>query len=254
MVVMGEKMYHIDLEMGQGAEYAILPGDPDRVEFIARYLETPKKLASKREFTTFEGYIGETRVLVTSTGIGGPSAAIAIEELCKIGVRTFIRVGTCGGMQPFVNAGDLVLPIGAVRAEGTTREYAPVEFPAVADFDVLCALKRAAEKEQITHQVGVVHSKDSFYGQHDPDSMPIGWEMKERWRAFIRLGVLASEMECAALFSVCAARKARAGAVLTAVWNQEREDGGGDFEVSHDKAIRCAVEAVKILASGEHEG
>ena len=244
-----KRMYHIGLSKEDGAGYAILPGDPGRVEKIAVYLENPAFVAQNREYTTWAGTLAGERVLVTSTGIGGPSAAIAVEELCKIGVHTLIRVGTCGGMQLEVRGGDLVLPTGAVRMEGTSREYVPLAFPAVPDYRVLHALVRAADTLHHTYHTGVVQCKDSFYGQHSPESMPNAPELLNKWDAWIKAGVLASEMETAALFTVSAARRLRAGAVLFTVWNQERARRGETDAQPQDTApaIRTAVEALRFL-------
>ncbi|HZJ57721.1 MAG TPA: uridine phosphorylase [Clostridia bacterium] len=244
-----ERQFHIDLDDGHGAEYAILPGDPERVEEIAGYLKNPEFLASKREYTSWIGELGGEKVIVTSTGIGGPSASIAIEELYRTGVRTFIRVGTCGGMQLDVVGGDVVIATGSIRNEGTTREYMPIEFPAVADFHVVQALVQAAERLGYSYHTGVVQSKDSFYGQHSPERMPAGYELLNKWDAWIRAGALASEMESAALFCVSSYLRARAGCVLNVIWNQERGKAGMDNPRHHDntRAIITAVEAIKIL-------
>ena len=181
--------------------------------------------------------LGE-KVSVCSTGIGGPSAAIAMEELIHIGAHTFVRVGTCGGMSAKVRAGDVVIATGAIRMEGTSREYAPIEFPAVPDFSVLCALVQAAEELQYPYHAGVVQCKDSFYGQHSPETMPVAAVLQYKWEAWKRLGALASEMESAALFTVAAARDVRCGAVFSALWNQEREKAGLDQDEVFDTAPR----------------
>ncbi len=242
-------MFHIHLSPRQGAGYAILPGDPGRVEKIAVCLENPTPVAVNREFTTWSGTLEGKRVLVTSTGIGGPSASIAMEELIQCGVHTFLRVGTCGGMQPEILSGDVIIPTGAIRMEGTSKEYLPLEFPAVAHYDIVSSLVQAASSLQAGFHTGVIHSKDSFYGQHNPRSMPVGQELLEKWEAFRKGGALASEMECAALFSVAAARKVRAGAVLACIWNQEREKLGLENPEVLDtsSAIRIAVEALRLL-------
>ena len=248
---MNEKLYHINLSRSdiQGARYAILPGDPDRVPKIANFFDNPQKIGQKREYTSYLGQIDGENVLCVSTGIGGPSAAICIEELRQLGVETFIRVGTSGGMQLNVNAGDIIVVTGAIRMEGTSKEYLPIEFPAVADLDITCALRDAAKKLGYTYHTGVVQCKDSFYGQHAPQRMPVSYELEHKWEAWIRGGCLASEMESAALFTVCATLGAKAGAVMLCVWNQEREKAGLDQNEEHDteKAIKTAIEAIKIL-------
>lgn len=157
-----EMQYHLQIHNGQVGKYVILPGDPKRCEKIAAYFEHPVLIADSREFVTYTGTLEGETVSVTSTGIGGPSAAIAMEELFKAGAHTFIRVGTCGGIETEVQSGDLVIATGAVRAEGTSREYAPIEYPAVANLDVICALREAARDQAIRFHTGVVQSKDSF--------------------------------------------------------------------------------------------
>lgn len=245
--------YHLQIKEGDIGKYVLLPGDPKRCAKIAAYFEDAKRVADSREYVTYTGYLNGEKVSVTSTGIGGPSAAIAIEELVRAGADTFIRVGTCGGMQPEVQSGDLIIATGAIRAEGTSREYAPIEFPAVADFGLVQRLAMAAEKLSMPYHVGVVQCKDSFYGQHEPQAMPVSYELENKWRAWKRLGCLASEMESAALFVVASHLKVRCASVFLTVANQERERLGLDNPVVHDTdgAIRVAVEALKDLIDRE---
>jgi len=221
-----EKQYHIDFDDGHGALYAILPGDPGRVEKIASYLENPRFYHQNREYTTWLGELSGKTVMVISTGMGGPSTAIAVEELYKTGVRNFIRIGTCGGMALDVSGGDIVIATGAIRMDGTTKEYVPVEFPAVANLDVTNALVQAAKNLNRQWHAGIVQCKDSFYGQHSPDRMPAGYELKDKWEAWKKAGCLASEMESSTLFIVSQVLGARAGCVLSVIWNQEREKAG----------------------------
>jgi len=244
-----EKQYHIDFDDSHGAQYAILPGDPGRVEKIASYLDNPRFFHQNREYTTWLGEVAGKTVMVMSTGMGGPSTAIAVEELFMTGVRNFIRIGTCGGMALPVKGGDVVIATGAIRMEGTTREYVPVEFPAVANLDITNALVNAAKKLDVNWHSGIVQCKDSFYGQHSPDRMPSGCELKDKWEAWIKAGCLASEMESSTLFIVSQILGARAGCVLNVVWNQEREKAGMDNPHCHDtsSAIKTAVEALWIL-------
>lgn len=237
--------YHLNITPAQGGRYAIVTGDPARVEGIARRLDSPAFVASAREYTTWSGELDGARVLVTSHGIGAPSAAIAVHELNACGVDTIIRVGTCGGMDERVRAGDLVIASCAIRGDGTGVEYLPIEFPAASDFRVTTALHEAAPDAHI----GVVQSKDSFYSQHSPENMPVSEHLAARWRAYIRGGCLASEMECAAIFIVAQTLGIRAGGLLLAVWNQERAEKYGDTSSFHDmdKAVDAAVRAMKIL-------
>ncbi|MDD3766370.1 MAG: uridine phosphorylase [Eubacteriales bacterium] len=248
-----KKFYHIELTENPNAKYAIIPGDPGRVEKIAKHLENPVHIGTNREFVTYKGSLCGENVLVASTGIGGPSAAIAVEELYMAGVRTFIRVGTCGGMQKDVVGGDLVVATAAIRMEGTSKEYVPIEFPAVSDFDVTSALVMACRSMKKVYHTGVVQSKDSFYGQHAPERMPTSYELKSKWDAWIQCGCLASEMECAAVFTVSNALGAKSGAILSVIWNQERENLGLNSPKVDgiDAAIAAAVSAVEILIKQE---
>lgn len=244
-----EKLYHIQVAKGEVGRYVILPGDPKRCEKIAKYFDNPVLVADSREYVTYTGTLDGVKVSVTSTGIGGPSAAIAMEELVMCGADTFIRVGTSGGMDIDVKSGDLVIANGAVRMEGTSKEYAPIEYPAVADFQVTTALVQAARKNRLPHHVGVVQCKDSFYGQHSPETKPVGYELTDKWNAWVRMGCKASEMESAAAFIVADYLRVRAGAVLLVMANQERARAGLENPVVHDTdaAIRTAIEAVRIL-------
>ncbi len=247
------KQYHIQVGRGDVGRYAILPGDPKRCAKIAQYLDGAELVADSREFITYTGMLDGVKVSVTSTGIGGPSAAIAMEELARSGVDTFIRVGTCGGMQLDVKSGDLVIASGSIRMEGTSREYAPIEFPAVTDVHITAALMDAAQSLGVPYHVGVVQSKDSFYGQHSPEEKPVSYDLLNKWAAWKRLGCLASEMESAALCIVAASLGVRAGSCFLVMANQEREEAGLDNPVVHDTdmAIRTAVEAIRRLIADE---
>ena len=244
-----ETLYHVGMDDSHGAKYVILPGDPGRVQKIAEYLDNPRFYCQNREYTTWLGELEGQTVMVMSTGMGGPSTAIAVEELYQVGIRTFVRVGTCGGMAENVIGGDVVIATGAIRQEGTGREYVPIEFPAIADLSVTNALVQGAKNVGVTWHAGVVQCKDSFYGQHSPDRMPVGEDLNRYWRAWIKAGCLASEMESATLYIVAQVLGARAGCVLNVVWNQEREAIGLDNPKVHDTTptIKTAVEAVRIL-------
>lgn len=244
-----ELQFHIQCKPGDVGGYCILPGDPGRCESIAKWFDGAVHVKTNREYVTYTGTLLGEKVSVCSTGIGGPSAAIAMEELANLGVHTFVRVGTCGGINLKVQSDDVVIATGAVRMEGTSREYAPIEWPAVADFEVANALAQAAKNLGKPWHAGVVQCKDSFYGQHSPGRMPVSYELESKWQAWKRLGVLASEMESAALFAVAASRGVRCGSVFHVIWNQERELAGLDQKESHDTsaAIQVGVEAVKLL-------
>lgn len=248
-----EKQFHIHCVEGDVGRYCILPGDPGRCASIAAYFDDAKLVSQNREFTVYTGCLLGEKVTVCSTGIGGPSAAIAIEELHNIGADTFIRIGTCGGIDLDVRSGDVVIATGAVRYEHTSREYAPIEFPAVPDFDVTTALVQAAKNLHMPYKVGVVQCKDSFYGQHDPKRMPVSYELLNKWEAWKRLGVKASEMESAAMFVITSALRCRSGACFHVIWNQEREAAGLDQDMTENTgaAIKTAVEAIKLLIAAD---
>lgn len=247
------RQYHLAIAPGEVGRFVILPGDPKRCKKIAEHLEDAHLVADSREFVTYTGTLEKTKVSVTSTGIGGPSAAIALEELKRCGADTFVRVGTCGGMALDVKGGDAVIATGAIRMEGTSREYAPLEFPAVAHIDIVNALIESVKKLDIPYHVGVIQSKDSFYGQHEPEKKPVSYELQNKWEAWKRLGCLASEMESAALFVTGSALGVRVGTILLALANQEREKAGLSNEQAHDtgKEIEAAIEAVRILIRQE---
>ena len=241
--------FHIHCNPEDVGRYCFLPGDPGRCEAIAQYFDDPVHVGMNREYNIYTGTLLGEKVSVCSTGIGGPSAAIAMEELHNIGVDTFIRIGTCGGIAMDVLPGDVVVATGAVRFEHTSLEYAPIEFPAVADFTLTSALKTAAEKLTDRVHVGVVQCKDSFYGQHSPEKSPVAYELLQKWEAWKRLGVKASEMESAALFVVASALGVRCGSCFHAVWNQEREKVGLEMPMTEDTslAVRVGIEAMKQI-------
>ncbi len=243
------KQYHTGVGPGDIGKYVIMPGDPKRCEKIAAHFDDARLVADVREYVTYTGFLDGVKVSVTSTGIGGPSAAIAIEELSKSGADTFLRVGTCGGMQLDVEGGDIIIASGAVRMEGTSREYAPIEYPAVANVDVMNAMISGAKKLGAKYHVGVVQCKDSFFGQHEPEVMPVSYQLENKWEAWLRMGCLGSEMESAALFIAGSFLRVRVGSVLLVVANQERAKKGLPNAQVHDTeiAISTAVEAIRQL-------
>lgn len=245
--------YHTQLRPGDVGEYVILPGDPKRCKKIAEHFEDATLIADNREYVTYTGFLDGVKVSVTSTGIGGPSASIALEELVNCGAHTFVRVGTCGGIDLDVKGGDIVIATGAIRMEGTSKEYAPIEYPAVADLMVVNALVSAAKEKDCEFYTGVVQSKDAFYGQHEPEMMPAGYELINKWEAWKKLGCLASEMETAALYIVAAKLHVRVGACFLVMANQEREKLGLENPVVHDTdmAVQVAVEAIRKLIKEE---
>ena len=247
------KQFHIRCETGDVGRYCFLPGDPGRCEAIAAHFDDPVHIGMNREYNVYTGTLLGEKVSVCSTGNGGPAAARAMEERATIGTDTFIRVGTCGGIDLDVCPGDVVVATGAIRFEHTSLEYAPLEFPAVPDFDVTAALKAASEDLGYRTHTGVVQCKDSFYGQHSPEKSPVSYELLQKWEAWKRLGVKASEMESAALFVVAAALGVRCGSCFHAVWNQEREKAGMFMPMTEDTsgAIRVGIEAMKRIIAAD---
>ena len=243
------KQFHIHCVAGDVGRYVILPGDPGRCAAIAALFDDAHHVAQNREFNSYTGTLLGERVSVCSTGIGGPSAVIAMEELHQIGADTFLRTGTCGGIDLDVRSGDIVVATGAIRYEHTSREYAPLEYPAVPDLDLTLALRDAALAMGKTVHTGVVHCKDSFYGQHSPEKSPMAAELQEKWSIWKRLGVKASEMESAALFVAADALGCRCGSCFHVIWNQERELAGLDQDMSEDTsaAVRVAVDALRRI-------
>ena len=240
--------YHLQIRPGDVGRYVIMPGDPKRCAKIAKHFDDAKLIADSREYVTYTGYLDGEKVSVTSTGIGGPSASIALEELTLCGADTFIRVGTCGGIELDVKGGDIVVATGAIRMEGTSREYAPIEYPAVADLDVTKELGH-------TYHAGVVQCKDAFYGQHEPQRMPVSYELLNKWEAWKRMGCKASEMESAALFIAASHLRVRCGSDFLVVGNQERNALGMENPIVHDTeaAITVAVEAIRKLIKADRK-
>ena len=253
-IINENERFHLKIKDGDVGRYVILPGDPGRVPLIAQKLDNAVQVACNREYNVYTGYLDGEKVSVCSTGIGGPSAAIAVEELIMTRADTFIRVGTSGGIDVKVCGGDLLVASAAVRAEGTSREYIPDGYPAVADFEVTRALKDSGDALSTDEDgnrchVGVVQSKDNFYGEIDPSKTAVSARLNAAWEGYVKCGCLTSEMEAAAIFSAALLRGARAGAVLTALWNVERTNAGLPDKncTSSERAINCAIGAIRRL-------
>ncbi len=258
-IISDDIRFHLKIRNGDVGRYVILPGDPGRVPLIAKYLDNAEQIACNREYNVYTGYLDGVKVSVCSTGIGGPSAAIAVEELIESGADTFIRVGTSGGINLKVVGGDLLVASAAVRSEGTSHEYIPDGYPAVADFEVTRALKDAGDELSTDEDgnrchVGVVHCKDNFYGEIDPNNTGVASKLNTAWEGYVKCGCLTSEMESAAIFSVALLRGVRAGAVMTALWNVERTNAGLPDKNcdSTDRGIRCAIGAVRKLIARDN--
>lgn len=251
-----ELMHHIKCGIGDVGNYVLLPGDPGRVAKIAAYLDDAKHVCTNREYEIWTGYLEGEKVSVMSTGMGGPSAAIGMEELKMIGAHTFIRIGTCGGIDPDLEPGTLIIPTGAIRKDGTGREYVPVEFPAVPNFDLVCELKAASERLKNTAALGVVECKDSYYGQHAPERMPAKYELLQLWEAWKMAGALGSEMESATLFVVASVLRVRCATVLLLCRNREREDAQNTGLVRVTDiapAIETAIEALRSIIKKDQQ-
>ncbi len=241
--------YHTHVKPGDVGRYVLLTGDPGRCESISKLFDNPEFVAYNREYNTYTGTLLGEKVSVVSHGIGGASTAICVEELAKCGADTFIRMGTSGGMQDDVIGGDVVIASGAIRAEGTSKEYAPIEYPAVATFDVVNALVDGAKRAGANYHVGVVQCKDSFFGQHEPETKPVAQELLYKWDAWIKCGALCSEMESSTLFIVGNYLRLRTGAIMLVVANQERAKKGLSNPQVHDMdhVFRTSIEALKTL-------
>ncbi|MFN6884930.1 uridine phosphorylase, partial [Proteus mirabilis] len=211
-------VFHLGLTKNdlQGATLAIVPGDPKRVEKIAKLMDNPVHLASLREYTSWRGEIDGKAVIVCSTGIGGPSTSIAVEELAQLGIRTFLRIGTTGAIQEHINVGDILVTTAAVRLDGASLHFAPMEFPAVSDFECMNALYKAAKDNGSTVHVGVTASSDTFYpGQERYDTYTgrVVRRFKGSMKEWQEMGVMNYEMESATLLTMCASQGLRAGMV-----------------------------------------
>lgn len=233
------KQHHTHTEVGDVGRYVLMPGDPGRVPVIASYLDSASHIATNREYVTFSGTLDGVKVSVTSTGIGCPSSAIAVEELFKSGADTFIRVGTSGSIQPGTKSNDIAITTGAIRHEGTSLHYIPIEFPAVCDIDVVSAMRTAVTKLGLPHQVGVSHSKDSFYGEVEPERSANSDELMEFWNAWREGGAICSEMELSTICIVSQLLGARAGGIMAM-------HGEGEFGPL-DNLIKAAIESVREL-------
>lgn len=240
-----EVQYHVGLKKGDVGRYVLLPGDPGRVPKIAKFFDSAEKIASNREYTTYTGYIDGIKISATSTGIGCPSAAIALEELIRVGADTFIRVGTAGALQPYIKLGDAVISTGAIREDGTSKQYIPVSYPAVADLDVTLALREAAKKLGLKYHLGIMHCKDAFYIE-EPDIIPHHSHNNQLWQTWRKANVAATSMESSALFTIGTIRKVRVGEI-TAIIGLTYDDSPIVKKVGVDEAIQTAIEAVKIL-------
>lgn len=244
----GQPEHHLRIRAGDVGRYVLLPGDPGRTDVIAGHLDDARLVASNREFRTWTGTLAGAPVSVTSTGIGGPSTAIAVRELARVGADTFLRVGTCGALQSNVRAGYVVIASGAVRDEGTTRQYVPIEFPAVAHHEVVAGLRDAATEQQQPHVTGIVYCKDALTAAFPPDDIPLFEPLMERSRVWVKAGVLVSEMESATIFVLASIAGHRAGSVLSVVGPDDDDD-----PARLEPVVKIAVGAIARLVAADRQ-
>ncbi len=246
--------FHLDLttEMLEGATLAIVPGDPARPALIAEHLDRPRQLASNREFTSWLGYIDGTPIVVCSTGIGGPSTSIAVEELAQCGIRTFLRVGTTGAIQPHIDVADVIVTQAAVRLDGASGHFAPMEYPAASTFECTRALADAAAASGFPAHVGITASSDTFYpGQERYDT--VNGRVVARFRGsaaeWESLGVLNYEMESATLFTMCASQGWSAGCVAGVLVNRHQQETPDQetMELAEKRAVSVVIDAARLL-------
>jgi uridine phosphorylase len=250
-VAEAERKYHVGLAPGEVGKYVLIPGDPGRTALIAKHLQDAHEVAFNREYRTFTGRVDGAAVSTVSSGIGGPSAAIAVEELGELGAHTFLRVGTCGAAQPGIKQGELVIATGAVRSEGTPNGYVPTEYPAIAHHEVVSACAAAAGAAGVKHHLGLIRSVDALYSDLVPDRMPRREELKQELEMWSRAGIVAHDMESSTILVVSSLRGYRAGVILLCV------DEKGAGEIHHldpsymDRMLRVAVDAVRRLVEAD---
>jgi len=220
-----EQVKHLPIRFGEVARYVIVPGDPNRIPIISKYLDNVEYQGQVREFNASRGTYKGVEVSVVSTGIGCPSTAIAVEELVYLGAEVFIRIGTSGSVDGSAKKGDIFIATAAVRDDGTSKQYMPIEFPAVADLGVVKNLINASESFSVPSKVGICQSKDSFFGEIDPSRMPISEYLDSKWKAWQGGSVGASEMEAATLFTLSQLFGVAAGAILAIETSDEKTIG-----------------------------
>lgn len=246
-----DKKHHIQCGIGDVGGYVFLPGDPGRVESLAQYFEAPERVANNREYLTYSGYLMGERVSVVSTGIGCPSTAIAVEELSDLGVHTFVRVGGGGSLQDYVKIGDMVIPTGAIRDEGTSQQIIPLAYPAVADYTVIRHLKEAGDELGFRCHLGIVHSKDSLSSEIVPESLPNRKFLEAQWHAWLAGRTLASEMEVSVIYILAAIKGLRAGAVIKV--RDEKYDPTKGFSMGMDDCNHLAVRGMERLIAADKQ-
>ena len=251
-----KKMMHIAISPGDVGRYVFLPGSPERTEKIAKYFDNPKEIAFHREYRTWTGTLDGVPVAVTSTGIGGPSTAIAMEELFQCGVDTMMRVGSCASVSPKVRQGDICIPTGAVRMEGVGCHYLPLEYPAVPNLQMVKALEEAAIEKGFPCDTGVTITKASFYTQSAPETKPVGPELIYRWESYVKGGATNTSMECAPLFLIATSLGIRASCVMVSATNCKEYDGQGETQPLknlEDCAIQVAIEGMRKIIKQDLE-
>ncbi|MBQ9165554.1 MAG: nucleoside phosphorylase [Oscillospiraceae bacterium] len=238
---MGTLEAHIRLSDDLGIRYALLAGDPERIGRVAAHLEDVQELAYNREYRSLCGTYQGVRVLAMSTGIGGTSMGIAVEELAHIGIKAAIRIGSAGSYQPGIGLGELIIASGAVRDDGTSKAYIPVAFPAVADPELLsCVIAAAKEQKSISH-VGLVRSHDSFYTDQED-------EICAYWSKF---GILGADMETSALYTIAHLRGIKAASILNNVVLYQSDAGDSIDQYASGDSRMADGERAEILTALE---
>lgn len=255
-IMQTEPTLHVKLSSADVGKYAIIPGSPERTAKIAALLDNPRKIMQNREHTSWEGFLEGEKVIVTSTGMGGPSTAICVEELAKCGIETFIRVGTCASTSTSVNAGDVVVPNATVRMEGTALHYVPIEFPTVPNYELLHLLVETSKKMDMPAKVGITITKDSFFTEIDPHSKPVAYQLVNAWESYVRGGAIATAMEEATLFAVTTSLGLRSASILVSATSLDIDPDHSAAAASYPaetemKPIRIAVEALRTLILSE---
>jgi uridine phosphorylase len=257
--------YHIKCGKSDVARYVLLPGDPARVKVIASLWDESRKVAENRQYVTYTGKVKDVEISTTSTGIGGPSVAIAVEELARCGADTFIRVGTCGGTRTTQKVGDVAIATGAVRWEGTSRQYVLPEYPAFSAPEIVLALMEAAELTGVNYHVGITKTSDNFYSNMGFGGYRQSW-MKDIEKDFSRANVISAEMEAATIFTLANLYGLRAGCICSIIdLIPLMESSGTETQApSIEEALQpkpefiqaaceCAVKAVQVLSKWDRD-
>ncbi len=250
------KPIHLRLSAEDVGRYVFLPGSVERVEKIASLLEDAHVVGRHREFYAMTGAIDGTPVSVISTGIGGPSTSIVMEELSSMGVHTMVRIGSCASSSPDTKIGDVVIPCGAVKMEGTSRQYLPDEFPAVPDWSIYKCFVRAAEESGFPFNTGVTITKDSFYTEASMEEKPVYPLLEYLWDAYEKGGASNTSMECSTIFTIGAVLGIRTASVMISATNYKAYSNDvKDYPAGWEhRAIKVGVEGMRLVIAEDRKG